>query len=192
MRSHWGDTTSYPLWEKWREHLLFSRALKYPRFTSHIQVPKYFQSHFNAHQHSQPPSQYLIHFSIFPWVYMSEHNTSLSVLFQGMFCTLQHYKDCEGLGLYGHFFFLPVPCSCRPIPKLSVPSPAPKKAECLKSSEGWSPSANSLFSSLLSTNGQRPDRYRGITNICLSLSSQSHCSNWAAWPKDILWLPLCS
>lgn len=102
MRSRSGDTASYPLQEKRRERLIFSTTLKYPSFTSHIQVSKYFQSRFDTCQHSKPPSEYLINFSIFPPEFICQSTTlPLSVLFQGVFCVraLQHYKDCGGFGL---------------------------------------------------------------------------------------------
>lgn len=137
MRSHSSDRASYPPWERWRERFVFSITLKYPSFTSHIQVSKFFQSCFKICQHSQIPSEYLINFSIF---------------LQSLYVRAQHFPECfiSECFVTAHSnntrimevwdcprqFLLLAPCSCRPITKLSILSPAPenksKKQNVLK------------------------------------------------------------
>ena len=127
MRSHSSERASYPLWERWRERFIFSTTLKYPSFTSQIQVSKYFQSHSKTCQHSQIPSEYLINLSIF---------------LQSLYVGAQHFPECfiSECSVSAHSnntrtveiwdcpwqFLLLGPCSCRPITKLSILSPVPK------------------------------------------------------------------
>ena len=146
MRSHSSDRASYLPWERWRERFIFSTTLKYPSFTSHIQVSKYFQSCFKTCQHSQIPSEYLINFSIF--LQFICQSTTLPWAFESVLCL--HTPTIQGLWRFGivldnsstssmfmqthHQTVNSIPCTRK----------QKQKAECFKSSEGRSPLANSF------------------------------------------------
>lgn len=126
MRSPSSDTTSYSLLENWRESLIFSTALKCPSFTSHIQLSKYFQNHFNTCRHCMHWSEQRINVGIFFYRFCQNTMPPLSLHIP----TLQ---GLWGLGIIFDNFFYHLHAHADPLCSVNSTSCTKKKSSRMSS-----------------------------------------------------------